>query len=74
MKIRIIRGVVADKATRSEGEELVVADREGRQLIAQGKAVEVLQIKAKVETVELKAEEPKPVVKKKITKRRKLID
>ena len=71
MKIRIIKGVVAKMASRSKGEELDVTGREGQLLIAMGKAVEVLQVKAKAEPVEPKAEKPKPVVKKKTVKRKK---
>ena len=48
-----------------------VTGREGQLLIAMGKAVEVLQVKAKAEPVEPKAEKPKPVVKKKTVKRKK---
>ena len=74
MKIRITKSVVAKMAPRSEGEELEVTGREGRLLIAMGKAVEILQVKAKAEPVEPKAEKPKPAAKKKAAKRKKLID
>ena len=59
MKIRITKGCVVAMAPRSVGEEIVVADREGRQLIAMGKAVKLLEVKAKPEPIEKTKAAPK---------------
>lgn len=59
MKIQITKGCVVNKAARPEGDELEVADREGRQLIAMGKAIEV-EVSADPEV----KEKPKPAAKK----------
>jgi len=66
MKIKITNGVVVEGQKCAAGDEVEVADRLGRQLIANGKAVKVLVLKP-----EPKAVKPK-VVKKKAVKRNKL--
>ena len=66
MKIRVTKGCVVKMAARSTGDEIEVSGREGRLLIAMGKAVEVLQVKAKAEPVEPKAAPKKKRSRKKL--------
>ena len=40
MKIKLLKGMVVNKEPCDKGSEVEVADREGRQLISSGRAVE----------------------------------
>ena len=46
MKIKLLRGMVINRQACSKGSEVEVADRDGRQLISSGRAVEVKPIQA----------------------------
>lgn len=61
MKIKLLKGLVANKQAHKTGDEIEVSDRDGQALIKSGGAVEVITM-------------PKPAPKPRRTRKKKIED